>query len=315
MHSDFPVFQPASPSALAIYELFVQVLIVSAAIFAIVAGLIVVAVYRGCKRAALPEQDFGNEKAEIAWMVGPILIVIWLAVASAGLVLTINAVPKAHPPGHAEADLVVTAHQWWWDVRYADSQVVSVNEIHIPIGKPLRVRLESADVIHCFWVPQLARKMDVIPGQDNYLWLQADQAGVYQGRCAEYCGIQHAWMEFKVYAHAKEEYQSWLAARQSPPAKGDMSEAATRGKAVFMERTCANCHAIGGTEAIATIAPDLSHVASRGYLGGGAIENSSENLRLWLKNPDAIKPGCKMPNFNLSDEQLDELVAYLETLK
>lgn len=310
-----PAFDPASPQTQAIHELFVHVLIISALIFAIVTGLIVVAIVRGRKRAALPEQDFGNEKAEIAWMVGPIIIVLWLIAVSAKLVLTINAVPKASPPGDGEADIVVTGHQWWWQVDYKDKGLIAANEIHIPAGKKLRVRLESADVIHCFWVPQLARKMDLIPGHPNFIWLEASKPGTYQGRCAEFCGGPHALMEFKVYAYTAENFAKWQAGHEvTPPPPAEKSVAAA-GHDLFMTLTCVNCHRIAGTAATATIAPDLTHLAARKEIAAGTLPNTRENLRRWLADPQAVKPDCKMPNFKLDDTQLDQLVAYLETLK
>lgn len=315
MGSALPAFDPASPQAQAIHELFVQVLCISAVIFTIVAGLVLIAVVRGRKRATMPEQEFGNEKVEMAWMVGPIVIVLWLAAVSANLVLTVNAVPKAHPAGHTDADLVVTAHQWWWQVDYTDTGVVAANEIHIPAGKKLRVRLESADVIHCFWVPQLTRKMDLIPGRENYVWLEATEPGVYQGRCAEFCGVQHTWMKFKVYAHSQEDFSRWQAGNQVVGAKLEAGNLAAAGQALFMRMTCCACHAIVGTEAVGTIAPDLTHLAGRKELGGGVLANSPEDLRRWLADPGAVKPGCKMPNFKLTDAELDRLVAYLGTLK
>ncbi|MCG8585314.1 MAG: cytochrome c oxidase subunit II [Pirellulales bacterium] len=315
MDSVLPAFDPASPQAQATHDLFVQVLWLSAAIFAIVSGLILIAISRGRKRAKLPAQDFGNEKAEIAWMVGPIIIVLWLAAVSAKLVLTINAVPKADPKGTGETDIVVTGHQWWWQVNYAGSESVAANEIHIPVGKKLRVRLESADVIHCFWVPRLTRKMDLIPGRENYVWLEASEPGTYQGRCAEFCGAQHAWMEFQVFAHSEEDYARWQAGHDVIPPKPTNDDLVGQGHALFMKMTCRECHRIAGTEATAGIAPDLSHIASRKKIGGGVLENSPENLRRWLAAPNLIKPGCKMPNFKLNDQQLDQLVAYLETLK
>lgn len=314
MGSILPAFDPASPQAQAIHDLFVQVLWISAAIFAIVSGLILIAISRGQRRASLPDQNFGNEKAEIAWMVGPIIIVLWLAAVSAKLVLTINAVPKADPPGGSDAEITVTGHQWWWQVNYADSDIVAANEIHIPVGKKLRVRLESADVIHCFWVPQLTRKMDMIPGRENFVWLEASEPGEYQGRCAEFCGDQHAWMEFKVFAYTPANYERWQAGHEIATPK-PVATAASAGHRLFMSMTCCECHAISGTAAVAGYAPDLTHLASRTKIGGGVLANNPENLRRWLANPQEVKPGCKMPNFKLNSEQLDQLVAYLETLK
>jgi len=311
----FPVFQPESPQAQAIFDLFLVVLLISGIIFIIVTGLIAVALWRGRALEAQPKQDFGSHKAEMFWMTGPIIIVIWITAISAKLILTINAVPKIHAASDetVEADLTVTGHQWWWEIQHNDSGIVAANEIYIPSGKKLRVKLQSADVIHCFWVPELARKMDVIPGRDNFIWLEANSPGTYQGRCSEYCGTQHAWMNFKVYVLSPEDYETWQAGKKVAP--NDPTEAdAVAGEQLFFAHTCSHCHTIRGTTAKATIGPDLTRVASRKELAGGAIENSTENLTLWMKNPQAIKPGCKMPNFQLNDEHARQIVAYLESL-
>ena len=313
----FPVFQPESPQAQAIYDLFVVVLLISSAIFAIVSGLVAVAIWRGRKFADMPKQDFGSHRAELYWMIGPVIIVLWIAAISAYLVLTINAVPAVHPAGDdaPEYDLTVTGHQWWWEVRHNDSGITGANEIYIPAGKKVRVRVRSADVIHSFWVPQLARKIDAIPGRNNYVWLEAAEPGVYEGRCSEYCGTQHAWMNFEVYALSEEDFAKWQdnnsPDRKSPPGT---DPDALAGERLFFAHTCANCHAIQGTRATASIGPDLTHLASRKDLGGGVIANSAENLRRWLKNPQDVKPGSKMPNFNLNDEQVRQIAAYLESL-
>jgi cytochrome c oxidase subunit 2 len=159
----------------------------------------------------------------------------------------------------------------------------------------------------------LARKIDVIPGRQNYLWLEASRPGAYQGRCAEFCGAQHAWMNFMVYAHSPQEYARWLAGEKvtpDRPAEGD----AAAGERLFFSQTCVNCHTVQGTAATAGIGPDLTHVARRKKLGGGALENSPANLRRWLKDPQAVKPGSKMPNFHLTNEQVRQVAAYLESL-
>ena len=311
----FPVFQPESPQAQAIYDLFLMVLFISAGIFFLVTLLIVIALWRGRRKNDLPEQNFGNRSADIFWLIGPVIITLWIAAISAKLVLTMNAVPLAHPPldESADAELTVIAHQWWWEVRYHDSDLTAANEIHIPVGKKIRVKLESADVIHSFWVPQLARKMDVIPGYENYIWLEANRPGIYQGRCAEFCGNQHAWMNFKVYALRANEFIKWQETAAEPTRK-PVSAEAIAGEKLFFSQTCANCHAISGTTAKATIGPSLSKVAYRKELGAGVLQNSTENLRLWMKDPQSIKPGCKMPNFNFNDQQVREIVAYLESL-
>jgi len=321
MNSVIPVLDPASPQAEAINNLFLQVLLISAIIFAIVAGLILVALYRGRRKHTLPDQNFGSEKAEILWMIGPVIIVTWLVAISAHLVITLNAIPIADPDGKTnsnEIDLIVTGHQWWWEVKYPHSGVITANEIYIPAdkNKKLRVQVSSADVIHCFWVPQLGRKIDAIPGRDNYIWLQASEPGTYQGRCSEYCGAQHAWMNFKVYAVPDVEYQQWLNSEKLETKQPILlSPLAAAGKQLFFKATCQQCHTIYGTTAKATIGPDLTHFARRKEIGAGVIENTTENLTLWLKDPQALKPGCKMPDFKLSAEHLKQLVAYLETLK
>jgi cytochrome c oxidase subunit 2 len=211
-------------------------------------------------------------------------------------------------------EIEVKGHQWWWEVRYPGEGIVDANEIHLPVGKRIRVKLMSEDVIHSFWVPQLSRKMDAIPGHDNYFWIGASEAGVYQGRCTEFCGMVHAWMNFKVYTHDEEDFQAWVAEKVVTPAAP--SEAlAVAGRQLFETATCINCHAIAGTGGTAVIAPDLTHFASRKEIGGGVLENSRENLETWLRDPQALKPGCKMPNFKLDEDQLAQMVAYLETLK
>ncbi|MBN72535.1 MAG: cytochrome c oxidase subunit II [Gimesia sp.] len=324
MNSVIPVLDPASPQAEAINNLFLQVLLISAVIFAIVTGLILIAISKGRRRQTLPDQNFGSEKAEIAWVIGPVIIVLWLVAISANLVITLNAIPDVKPQSADNAEevqdveLIITGHQWWWEVEYPKSGVISANEIHIPAdpNRKFRIRINSDDVIHSFWVPQLGPKIDAIPGRDNYLWLQASKPGTYQGRCSEYCGAQHAWMNFLVIGESEEEYQKWIAGQQKKPeATTLISPLATAGREYFFKATCPRCHKIAGTSAQAMIGPDLTHFATRSEIGSGVLTNSTENLTLWLKNPQAVKPGCKMPNFKLSEQNLKQLVAYLETLK
>lgn len=321
MNSVIPVLDPASPQAEAINNLFLQVLLISAVIFAIVTGLILIAISRGRRRETLPDQNFGSEKAEIAWIIGPVVIVLWLVAISANLVITLNAIPEVDPDGKEHVDdveLIITGHQWWWEVEYPKAGVISANEIYIPASpdKKYRILVKSDDVIHSFWVPQLGRKIDAIPGRENYIWLQASKPGVYQGRCSEYCGAQHAWMNFKIYGVTEEEYQRFLLREQQKPEPTKLiSPLAMAGRDYFFKATCPRCHKIEGTSAQAMIGPDLTHFASRKEIGSGVLENSTENLTRWLKDPQAVKPGCKMPNFKLSETNLKQLVAYLETLK
>src|SRR6266478_4271138 len=302
---------PQSPQARAIYDLGIVATIVFVLIFVVVAGAIAYAIFRfrGDEGEPDPDQFAGSEKVEIIWTAIPFLIVVFL------FVLTLRGMNRADPPPAPSPDLVVTGHQFWWEAQYPASGAVTANEIHIPIGTPLSVRLDSKDVLHEFWVPELARKMTTVPGQPNHIWLQADKSGVYIGTCSEFCGAQHAWMRILVVAEEPSKFEEWQRA-QLKPAQATNSDAAAKGLALFQTSTCINCHAIRGvTGADTRVAPDLTHVASRRQLGAGILENTPANMRRWLKNPQHIKPGALMPDFNFTDQELDELGEYLEALR
>ena len=311
MQSSFsPVFNAASPQAAAICSLFMVVLVICGIILAIVVGIVVVSLicFRQRSGSKDPQPYFGNRKLEIIWTVVPMLVILWL------FVLTVRGMQESDPPTDQNSDLVVIGHQWWWEVRYPQTGVVSANEIHIPVGSKWHLRLESTDVIHDFWVPQLARKMQMIPGQPNYIWLEADMLGNYDGSCAEYCGEEHALMRFTVIAEAPAAYAAWLS-EQEKPAIVPVTDAAKNGMKIFQAMTCVNCHSIRGVSITAGAAPDLTHLASRTTLGAGVLSNTEANLFLWLKNPQAAKPGCLMPDLKLTDAQADALASYLETLQ
>ncbi|MCU1283625.1 MAG: cytochrome c oxidase, subunit [bacterium] len=302
---------PQSPQARAIYDLGIVATIIFVLIFVVVAGAIVYAIlrFRGREGEPEPKQFAGSEKVEIIWTAIPFLIVVFL------FVLTLRGMNRADPPPAPSPDLVVTGHQFWWEAQYPASGAVTANEIHIPIGKPLSVRLDSKDVLHEFWVPELARKMSTVPGQPNHIWLQADKPGLYIGQCSEFCGIQHAWMRILVVAEEPSKFEAWQQG-QLQPAQAATSDIVAKGLAVFQTSTCINCHTIRGViGADARAAPDLTHVASRRQLGAGILENTPANMRLGLKIPQHFKPGVFMPDFNLSDQELDELGQYLETLR
>jgi cytochrome c oxidase subunit 2 len=302
---------PQSPQARAIYDLGIVSTIIFVLIFVIVTGAIVYAIFRfrGREGEPDPKQFAGSERVEMIWTAIPFLIVVFL------FVLTLRGMNRADPPPAPSPDLVVTGHQFWWQAQYPASGAVTANEIHIPAGKPLSVRLDSQDVLHEFWVPELARKMTTVPGQLNHIWLQADKPGVYIGTCSEFCGTQHAWMRILVVAEEPSKFEEWQRA-QLQPGQAPTSEAAAKGLALFQTSTCINCHAIRGvTGADAHVAPDLTHVAGRRQLAAGILENTPANMRRWLKNPQHIKPGALMPDFTLTDQQLDELGEYLETLR
>jgi cytochrome c oxidase subunit 2 len=305
-----PIFDNASSQAAAISGLFKVVLVICGVILAIVTSMVGVSLIRFRQRTGEgePRPYFGNRKLEIIWTVGPALIIIWL------FVLTARGMRQSDPPANRQPDLIVIGHQWWWEVRYPQTGVVTANEIHIPVGRKWLVRLESADVIHDFWVPALARKMQMIPGQTNHIWLEANAPGTYDGTCAEYCGAGHSWMRFSVIAELPAEFDTWLRGQENAAAMPTTDSAQT-GLKIFQTMTCINCHSIRGVFVAANAAPDLTHLADRTILGAGVLSDTKTNLFRWLKNPQDFKPGCFMPNLKLTDAQAGALVSFLETLK
>src|SRR5215468_6619590 len=261
------VFNPQSPQARAIFDLTIIVIVVMVIIFAVVVGIVLYALLgspRWREGERDPEQGEGNKTIEIVWTAIP------LAIVAALFVLSARTMGIADPPPPPKPDIVVIGHQWWWEARYTNSGAVVANEIHIPVGKPLALRLDAVDVLHEFWVPELARKITTVPGHPNHLWIQADKPGTFLGFCTEFCGTQHAWMHFLLVAEPQEEFQKWeqtqLLAAPSPS-----SEQAQKGLALFEQMSCVNCHTIKGTIASATFGPDLTHFASRKQLGAGIV--------------------------------------------
>lgn len=278
-----------------------------------VAMLVVAWVRRGSP--GLP--FFGDsEKANVGLVIAfgmaiPVTILIALFIVSDLYVMQQTDAP---PAGRTELKLVVIGHQWWWEARYPEGGVVTANEIHIPTNTSVDVVARTADVIHSFWVPELNRKIDTIPGQNNQVELFAERPGAYRGQCAEFCGLEHAHMSFRVIAEPKAKFERWLTAQAKPAAEpsGGLAE---RGKELFDENACAGCHTIGGTPAEGTIGPDLTHVGSRETLGALTIENTPRELQRWITNPQAIKPGVKMPGLELSGSDFHAIAAYLEGLR
>jgi cytochrome c oxidase subunit 2 len=263
--------------------------------------------------SAIPVERGGDG---IRWIsVGLIVSSLPLVVALVWTMLTLAAV--AGPPAHPGLVLDVTGRQWWWEVQYNGSAPTDIfetaNEIHIPVGVPVLVRLHGGDVIHSFWVPQLTGKTDTIPGQVNLSWLEADKPGRYLGQCTEFCGYQHAHMQLEVVAEPQAEFDQWVS-RQRQSAAAPESPEATRGMAL-VEYRCGLCHRVRGTDAGAFSAPDLTHLMSRRTLAAGTLLNNPGNLVGWIQNPQNIKPGNLMPNQGLSAEQLSDTLTYLESLK
>ncbi|MEO8602362.1 MAG: cytochrome c oxidase subunit II [bacterium] len=306
------IFDPLSRPADEIYTLSLLVLGICGAIFVLVAGLLVISIVRFRRRpdddGVEPPQVYGSNPIELAWTVIPLLIVFVLFLVTTR---TLIAIENAVPPADA-LEVRVIGHQWWWEFRYPKQGVVTANELHVPVGRATFLTLESADVVHSFWLPQLNGKTDVIPNRVNRMWIEPREAGIYYGQCAEYCGTQHARMMLRVIAHPADEFDAWAQA-QLAPAVADASAAA--GRDVFQSTACINCHRIDGTVADGVFGPDLTHLMSRDTIAAGAAPNTAQALRDWIDNPDAIKPGALMPAMQLSPIELDQVVAYLTTLK
>jgi cytochrome c oxidase subunit 2 len=230
-------------------------------------------------------------------------------------VVTVSTTSALRKPARGELRIDVTGELWWWRVSYRGEQVESANEIYLPAGQPVSIRLASDNVIHSFWVPQLAGKEDAIPGQFNYLRFTPDTVGTYLGQCAEFCGVQHTHMSIRVHVLTPGDYGRWLA-RQQRAAGEPASESIASGQVVFQREACAGCHTVNGTEASGKIGPNLSDVGARTTLGAGAIENTTENMEKWIRDAPAVKPGVLMPPFHaLSDREIADVTAYLENLK
>jgi len=311
------IFAPVSTPAFAIRDLSFLVLAIVTAIFVVVAAVTVYAIVRYRHRPGDdgrdPPQVYGSVQIELAWTVVPFLIVIVLFLTTTRYIFAI----ERPAPTPDTLEVRVVGNQWWWEIRYPQLGIVTANELHVPVSdaaRPMRtfITLESADVIHSFWIPQLAGKTDVIPGKTNRSWIEPRKPGTYVGQCAEFCGVQHAWMLLRVTVHPRDEFDRWVAAQQAVAADVPESRA---GRDVFTSVACISCHTVRGTPANGVFGPDLTHLMSRATLGAGVAPNTPETLRAWVKNPDALKPGARMPAMNLSGDQLDQLVAYLTTLR
>src|SRR6266704_2768631 len=311
------IFAPESTPAKTIANLSVFVLVITAIIFVVVFTLLVYSVTKFRGNAANadrePAQVYGSTQIELAWTIIPILIVVVLFMATARVIHAIHVAPW---PAEA-VEVTAIGHQLWWDFQYPKLGIVTANELHVPVSDaahptPTFLKLLSADTDHSFWVPQLAGKTDLIPNHPNGTWIDPHETGLFLGQCAQYCGTQHAKMLLRVYVDTPEDFNAWVRGQQEP-AKGDEKEAA--GRHVFETTACLNCHAITGTNGTGRFGPDLTHLMSRRTIASGAAENSAQNLRLWIQNPDSIKPGSLMPAMKLSDADLDALVRYLETLQ
>ena len=310
------IFAPVSTPALQIRELSWLVLGIAAVIFILVSGALVFTLLRYHRRGAQsgePAQVYGSPRIELAWTIAPLLIVVVLFLTTARYIYAI----EGARPSAASLQVRVIGHQWWWEIRYPDLGVVTANELHVPVSDPpgstpTFLTLESADVIHSFWVPQLAGKLDLIPNATNQLWIDPTVPGTYVGQCAEFCGVQHAGMLLRVIVHPPGEFAQWVAAQQAPAV---LASDVAAGRRIFESTACVSCHSVRGTVATGIFGPDLTHLMSRETIASGVATNSVEQLRAWVEDPHALKPGALMPPMRLAPAEIDKLVAYLATLK
>jgi cytochrome c oxidase subunit 2 len=307
---------PASPQARLIDRLWNAMYLSAIVVFILVVAVLLWAAFRQ-RGAPGPVDDTGQGRpirtaVLLATGVTVVTLFVFLVLdISVGRAITRN-------PGKQALQIQVTGHQWWWEIQYRDSLpndwVTTANEIHIPVGRPVVFELRSTDVIHSFWPPNLSPKRDQIPGNENSVWFQADSVGVFRGLCAEFCGHQHAKMGFLVFAESPSNFARWLA-RERDTAATPTDSLAQRGREVFLSSSCVMCHAIAGTPAGSRIGPDLTHLAGRQTLAAGTLPNTRSNLTGWIVDPQAIKPGAKMPPNQFNGPDLLALVAYLESLK
>jgi cytochrome c oxidase subunit 2 len=259
-----------------------------------------------------PVQTSGNKKLEALMIGGPTLLLIFFFYQTMAVM---NAVSPSVDKGR-QPDVIITGHQWWWEVDYPAAHVATANEVHLPVGKHLLIEMHSADVIHDWWVPELGNKIDLVPQITNYLWLDINKPGNYTGACSEFCGAQHAWMRIHVIAQNENDFNKWLAAN-AKDAVQPTGSLAIIGSALFQSETCAGCHRVQGTSAISNVgpAPDLTHLASRNEILTGLMKNNEANLFKWINHPQEIKPGAHMPDFHFNKYTVNAIVQYLEQLK
>jgi cytochrome c oxidase subunit 2 len=311
------IFKPLSTPAESIKHLSEFVLSITGVIFIVVFTLLTYAIVKFRPSASNadrePAQVYGSTQIELAWTIIPVLIVVVLFLASARVIQALQDAPE---PASA-VDATAIGHQFWWEFRYPKLGIVTANELHIPVSDPAHptptfLKLLSADTDHSFWIPQLAGKTDLIPNHPNSMWMEPHRSGIFLGQCAQYCGTQHAKMLLRVSVDSPEDFAAWVRAQQQPAI---LDESARVGRRIFETTACINCHAISGTIANGRFGPDLTHLMSRSTIASGAADNTTENLRLWIQKPDAIKPGSLMPAMQLSDADIDAVVRYMETLR
>jgi cytochrome c oxidase subunit 2 len=304
-----------SPETREIRRLTWLVVMIAIGIFVVVETLLIFAMIKYRKRkgevTGEPVQMYGSSPVELAWTVIPILIVVALCLTTIRTIQSVQPTLSERPENALTVEAI--GHRWWWEFRIPEYDVVTANEVSVPAGRPIWLELGSADVIHSFWVPELQGKMDAIPVKTNYWGFTADEPGIYLGQCAEYCGTQHANMLIRIVALDEQGFETWAAEQASPPVDLD-DEQVVAGRKAFLRYACRNCHGIAGVSD-GTFAPDLTHLMSRTLIAGGMLPNNIGNLKAWIEDPQKVKPGCDMPALQLTKTEIEDVAAYLATLK
>ena len=303
--------EPTTEAARTARDLLIFVFWAMVVVFVIVEGALLYILVRFRRRSGdgLPAQTHGNTPLEISWSIAPAILVIVI------VVLTVPAVfSNARAAGPDALQVRAIGHQWWFEFQYPELGVVTANELHVPVDREIELQLESDDVLHSFWVPSLRGKLDMVPGRANGFTIRPEVTGTFLGQCAEFCGTAHALMKFTVVVESQQEFDAWVQnqlADRVPPAKGLEKE----GEMLLTIGGCVACHTIRGTDAAGILGPDLTHMRDRDHIAAGILENTPDNMRRWLSDPQGVKPGNSMVIPELSGDQLDALVAYLEGLK
>jgi cytochrome c oxidase subunit 2 len=325
-------FSHASTPAAEVNGISIFVLSITGLIFVTMSGLLIYALvrFRGRKGdMSEPAQVFGSVQIELSWTIIPILIIVVLFLTTGRVLFSVQ---DAQKPASA-IDVTVVGHQFWWEFRYPQYNVVTANELHVPVSasatdRPTFMKLTSADVIHSFWVPQLAGKTDLLPNRVNEMWIDPRETGLYVGQCAQFCGAEHAKMLLRVYVDTPEQFQQWIANQkkvqpelapqgrvQDVSLENSQANSAEAGQYVFEHQACISCHTVEGTVATGRYGPDLTHLMSRATIAAGATQNTQERLLRWITDPNQIKPGSLMPAMHLTDRENQQITAYLMTLK
>jgi cytochrome c oxidase subunit 2 len=282
-------------------------------VFVLVEGVLVYAIFRFRGKPGDPEphQTHGNTLVEIIWTVIPALILAAIAVPTVQAIFQTNTTP-----GKDALTIEVVGHQWWWEFRYPEYNLTTANEIHVPVGRTVSLRMSTTDVVHSFWVPQFAAKRDVFPNRETRLWFKAEMEGDYPGQCAEFCGIQHARMGYRIRAQKPEEFQEWVAHMQTlgpkPPGAAAPNPHYAEGEKLFTAKGCIACHSLVAVNPPkGMVGPNLANVGARSYIAAGTLKNTDENLARWIRDPQGIKKGVLMPNLGVTEAEAQALVAYV----